>query len=120
MAAGDGGQAATDGQVGATGPGQAAAEAARLADEEDPDEEPVEYGCPSFMCFDFKGQALHKTLQPIPIQGVRGYPQEVLGKLKSYRAAKFSLLQLLRQAPDGGHKVDLSKAFQGQQFGSRA
>lgn len=75
--------------------------------EEDSDEEPADNGCPSFMCFDFKGQALPEILQPLPIQDVRGYPQEVLGKLKNYLAAKFSLLHLLRRTADGGYKVDL-------------
>ncbi|KAK1867796.1 hypothetical protein I4F81_010296 [Pyropia yezoensis] len=75
--------------------------------EEDPSEDTASDGCPSFMSFDFKGPEMPELAQPLPTEDVRGYPQEVLGTLSNFRAAKFSLLHLLGRTAGGGYSVDL-------------
>lgn len=62
---------------------------------------------PPFMSFDFSVPALPELACPLPAADVPGYPQEVVWRLRNFRAAKFPLRHLVGSRTGGQFDVDM-------------
>jgi len=62
---------------------------------------------PILLRFDFTVQAVPQTTEPLPMQDVPGYPQEIANRLSTFRAAKFPLRVLVGGTVGGRFFVDM-------------
>jgi len=62
---------------------------------------------PAYMAFDFSVPALPEQACPLPSHDVPGYPQEVVWRLRNFRAAKFPLRHLVGSRVGEQFAVDM-------------